>query len=131
MTLLSLLLATKMAATALLVCLPFLLFSRNTLGAMLQLEAKSSAFFRLYGVAILALLVAYGFGLVQTLNGEFPWLVVTVGIVSNAGATLVLTFIATGRRNQLSAAFFGSIATLLVMSAGWPDFAMTRLLSAE
>ena len=98
---------------------------------MLQVEAKNSTLFRLYGVAILALLVGYGFGVVQTLNGEFPWLAVSVGIVSNAGATLVLTCIGTGRQNRFSAAFFGGIAVLLVLSALWPELAMTKLTTTN
>ena len=98
---------------------------------MLHVEAKNSALFRLYGVAMLALLVGYGFGVVQTLNGEFPWLAVSVGIVSNAGAALVLSCIGTRRQNRFELRFFGGIAVLLVLSAVWPELAMTKLTTTS
>ena len=93
---------------------------------MLQIETSNVTLFRLYGVAILALLVCYGIGVNQTLNGEFAWIAVMVGIVSNAGASLVLTTSGTGTQNRVSAAFFGSVALLLVLSALWPELAMTQ-----
>ena len=129
MTLLALLFTIKVAVTALMVCGPFLFFSREKLSAVLQFAVTNSILFRLYGVAILALLVSYGFGIVQTFYGEFPWSSVIVGIVSNAGATIVLTSIRAGRKNQLSAAFFGGLALLLMLSALWPEFAMTNLFT--
>ena len=127
MSILTALLLVKIAVTALLVCLPFLLLPQRKLERLLQVKARNSTLFRLYGVAMLALLVGYGFGVAQTLNGHFPWLVVTVGVVSNAGAALVLGLFGSGRQNRMAAAFFGGIAVLLVLSAFWPELAMTKL----
>ena len=45
---------------------------------------------RLMGIAFLALVVVYLFGYRATLRGEFPVGVVSVGLVSNGGATIVL-----------------------------------------
>ncbi|WP_163671012.1 hypothetical protein [Adonisia turfae] len=47
-------------------------------------------FLRLLGMAYLALVVGYYFGLMETLNGGHPINIVWVGIVSNGGACLIL-----------------------------------------
>lgn len=90
MSYLSLLLVIKISATALLVAMPFLFAPLAKLEATTGVSAKSAFFFRLYGVAIAALLVGYGFGIPVAESGQFPWGVVSMGLVSNAGASFLL-----------------------------------------
>ncbi len=73
MTWLSILMIVKIAVTAALIAAPFLLASRQVLAKRIGVETSTSAMFRLYGVAMAALLVGYGFGIVAAQAGVFPW----------------------------------------------------------
>ena len=61
-------------------------------------ETGGLAIFRLYGVAITALLVGYGYGLASALSGDFPSGPVMMGIVSNTGAAAILAYYSLGKR---------------------------------
>jgi hypothetical protein len=89
-TWLGLLLVTKIFVTAVLVAAPFLFAPLTKLVAATGVNADRSLFFRLYGVAIAALLVGYGFGIPQAESGQFPWGVVVMGLASNGGAAVLL-----------------------------------------
>ena len=79
MTPLSCLLAIKIAVSVVFLVLPLLLFSKDKLAGLFRAFAPSPILFRLYGVAISALLVAYGSGLTKTLGGTFPHTIVLMG----------------------------------------------------
>lgn len=127
MSYLALLLVTKISATALLVALPFLFAPLSKLEGTTRMSAKSTLFFRLYGVAIAALLVGYGFGIPVAESGQFPWGVVSMGFVSNAGAALLLL-----RASKPSASgfwlgtFFALVAVALAVSMGAPSLALSK-----
>ena len=126
MTYLSLLLAFKIAVTAVTVSLPFLLLSGAQLQARFKIGADALPLARLYGVAVTALLVGYAGGFAPAQAGVFPWGVVTMGIVSNLGATVGLV-VTGGWRTSLAAPLtFGAIALALIVAALMPATALTR-----
>lgn len=123
---LALLLIVKIAVTAVVVAVPNLLFPLGKLlpgapaGGLLVL-------FRLYGIAILALLVGYGVALQEVFKNRFPRGLIFMGLVSNAGAVAVV--LAFGGRHAIDGGmiFFASIAFLLLLSLIRPDLAMRNL----
>ena len=90
MSCLSKLLIFKIAFTVVFACIPLLFLPIGVLRD-LGFEAPSpSLFLRLLGMAYLALVMDYGFGLRDSLQGRYPCSTVWVGIVSNGGAALLL-----------------------------------------
>ena len=127
MSWLSLLLTLKISATTLLVALPFLFASKPLLEKFTGLQARQPMFFRLYGVAITALLVGYGFGIPVAERGEFPWGVTWMGLVSNgAAAALLLAHARSNTVNRLSGIFFGLIALGLALAMSAPAGALSK-----
>jgi hypothetical protein len=127
MTWLSLLLATKITFTALLIAVPFLFLPKSALEKSTKMQASTPVFFRLYGVAIVALLVGYGFGIPAAEAGTFPWGVAVMGAVSNAGAAALLFAHARhSKANFLLGSFFCLIALGLVVAMGMPPWALQR-----
>jgi hypothetical protein len=124
---LALLLVTKISVTALLVALPFLVAPLAKLEAATRVSATSTLFFRLYGVAIAALLVGYGFGIPAAESGQFPWGVVSMGLASNAGAAFLLL-----RASKPSSSgfrlgtFFALVAVALAISMASPSLALSK-----
>lgn len=127
MAYLTLLLTIKIAVTFVLVAAPFLLLSKSKLESAMLITAQSAGIFRLYGVAVLALLVGYAFGVPAAQSGHFPWGVTTMGAVSNGGAALILVLSGAASRKILLVVFFGLIFAGLTMAMLFPDIAMTRL----
>lgn len=130
MSFLGLTLLFKIAVTLFLLA-PLMLGPARRLGPAFSLEAAHPLIFRLYGMAIAALLVGYGFGFAAAQNGAFPWGPVVMGIVSNGGAALIL---AAGARGGASSpailaamAIFGGIGVSLTLAAIFPQWAMTPL----
>lgn len=127
MSYLALLLVTKITVTAFLVVLPFLFAPLAKLEVTTRVSAKSTLFFRLYGIAIAALLVGYGFGIPAAENGQFPWGVVSMGLVSNAGAAFLLL-----RASKPSSSgfwpgtFFALVAVVLAISMGAPSLVLSK-----
>jgi hypothetical protein len=80
---------------------------------------------RLYGVAITALLVGYGFGIPTANSGQFPRGVVYMGLVSNVGAALLLLQSSKTRITFLLGIFFAVIATGLIVFLIKPDLALS------
>jgi hypothetical protein len=122
---LALLLIIKISITTILVAFPFLIAPMDKLEAATRISAKTTLFFRLYGIAITALLVGYGFGIPTAESGEFPWGVVSMGFVSNAGAGFLL--IRFSRRSPSGlwlGVFFVSIAIALAVSMCFPSLAL-------
>jgi hypothetical protein len=124
---LALLLVTKISVTALLVALPFLFGPSARLEATTGVSVKSPVFFRLYGVAIAALLVGYGFGIPAAESHQFPWGVVSMGLVSNAGAAFLLLRSSKPRSAGFwLGTFFALVAVTLAVSLGAPDLALSK-----
>ncbi len=127
MTPLTLLLIVKIAVTFVAVALPFLFFSRQRIDAILAIETETPMLYRLYGVAIVALLVGYGGGLVEVFNCDYPTGVIAMGLTSNIGATLVLLITGSTARNQFMTLFFASISIGLAIAALFPTFIMNPI----
>jgi len=127
MSWLSLLLITKIGVTGLLVAVPFLFLPRSKLEKLTRISAPTSVFFRLYGVAITALLTGYAFGIPAAEGGRFPWGVVSMGTVSNGGAALLLLAYSRGdKKFHVMAAFFGLIALGLIAAIVLPAGAIQK-----
>ncbi len=127
MSYLALLLVTKISVTALLVALPFLVAPLAKLEATTRVRTKSALFFRLYGVAITALLVGYGFGIPAAENGQFPWGVVSMGLVSNAGAAFLLLQASKPPSSGFwLGTFFALVAVALALSLIAPGPALSK-----
>ncbi|MEM0927781.1 MAG: hypothetical protein AAGI89_00670 [Pseudomonadota bacterium] len=124
---LALLLITKIVVTGLLVGIPFLLLPAAVVERLSGFEARPRALYRLYGMAIIALLVGYGGGLVEVLDGSFPWGVAAMGIVSNGGAAIVLVLTGQARTRRMLTAFFVAITAGLVYAAAMPEAAVRPL----
>lgn len=129
MTILTIVLIVKIGVTLFAVVLPFLVFSKEKLDLLLQMKAESPSLYRLYGVAILALLVGYGSGIHQIVQETYPSGVIAMGITSNAGAALVLFLTGAAKRNKFLTVFFTLIAVCLIGAALNPETAMTALAS--
>ncbi|MEM9383851.1 MAG: hypothetical protein AAGA68_02240 [Pseudomonadota bacterium] len=126
MTPLTLLLLVMIAVTAVVVAAPLLLLAPQRLDELSGAGPGSALLYRLYGVAISALLVAYGAGALAAQAGVFPAAVVAMGIVSNAGAAAVLIVHPEVRKRAVGIAFFGVIAVGLAVAAFAPEWATTR-----
>jgi hypothetical protein len=84
-------LVVKMLLTAFAWVVPLLMFPTTLLEALGFPEPEPVIFLRLLGVAYAALLVGYWRGWRRACAGEYPVDTVWVGIVSNGGATLLLS----------------------------------------
>ncbi len=129
MTILTIVLIVKIGVTLFAVVLPFLVFSKEKLNQVLQMTAESPSLYRLYGVAVLALLVGYGSGVLQIAQDMYPSGVIAMGITSNAGAALVLFLTGAAKRNKSLTVFFTLIAVCLIGAFLNPEAAMTALTS--
>ncbi len=123
-----LILAAKIIVTVVLVTGPFLLWPQRRLEIMTGVSAASATLFRLYGMAAAALLVGYGVGIWQSMNGVFPWAAVLMGIVSNVGAAGILAF-APSVSSRAYATIFGTVGFFLIWAALSPAAAIQPLLS--
>jgi hypothetical protein len=126
MTWLSLLLLFKIACTLLGAAGPMLVFPRERVSGVLGVGVEAVPIVRLYGMALLALLVGYASGIPAAEAGVFPGGVVAMGIVSNAGATALLLGTGAWRRTPMAAPVFGLIALGLVAAAVVPAASLQR-----
>ena len=124
---LSVLLLIKIFGTLFTVALPFILFSSSRIEALSGFKSADKTLYRLYGVAILALLVGYSGGYVQAQAGVFPLGIVLMGLVSNAGAVLVLILNGRLKTAPLAIGFFGFITAGLLIALFAKPFAMSPL----
>ena len=125
MTWLAIILTLKIAVTGVAVALPTLLVPAAQLPARIGVNVEGAPMIRLYGVAVTALLVGYASGFWAIAQGQFPWGVVAMGIVSNGGATVALLLSGAWRRNQFLTVFLGGITAALMASALSPGWAMS------
>jgi uncharacterized membrane-anchored protein YitT (DUF2179 family) len=119
--------AFKIIITFILVAVPFLFFPVERLNKLTAITAHGATFYRLYGVAILALLVGYAGAFPLLWQDVFPWAVVIMGIVSNIGATFVLVKGGPLKGRSFFAMIYGSIALALILCAIFPEAAIARL----
>ncbi len=126
MSFISLLLILKIGVTAILTAIPFLFLPAARLADMTGVE-NGGGLFRLYGVAILALLVGYAGGFTIIADGYFPWGIVAMGIVSNGGAALVLFLTGGWRRAKTISFFVALIAAALILASASSRWAMMPL----
>ena len=127
MSYLGLLLIAKIAVSVPFIALPFLFSPLAKLEATTRINAKGSLFFRLYGVAIAALLVGYGFGVHVANSGQFPWGVVSMGLVSNSGGAFLLLRASKPRSSGFwLGVFFALVAVALALSMGAPEMAISK-----
>ncbi|MEL7113404.1 MAG: hypothetical protein AAGK93_10790 [Pseudomonadota bacterium] len=124
---LSILLWIKIVGTFFPVAAPLLLFPKSKIDELSGFSPSDVSLYRLYGMAVLALLVGYAGGFFQVVDGEFPIGVLAMGFVSNAGAFLIMIITGRAKKTPLSAAFFGLIAAGLVTAFLLRDVAMTPL----
>lgn len=127
MTILDLILAVKILGTGAFAGLPLTLLPGHRVTDLLTVHESALPYLRLYGVAILALLVGYSFGFSVITGPVFPLGIVCMGIVSNGLG--FLTMLATGayRSNRAMALLIGTIAVMLTLCLVRPDIAMRPL----
>jgi hypothetical protein len=97
----------------------------------MNMTSTSAILYRLYGVAILSLLVAYSFGIYSVTAGIFPWGVVFMGLVSNVGAASTLIILGSWKDYRFLTLFFGSIGVLLIWVGLNPELAMQSPFSSN
>ncbi|MEP2988180.1 MAG: hypothetical protein ABJN65_10105 [Parasphingorhabdus sp.] len=127
MTLLDIVLIVKIAVTGLLVGLPMLLLPRALLLKRLGIEEVAIPYIRLYGLAIIALLVGYASAFSGFVGDEFPLGIALMGIVSNGGGFLTMLVTGLATKQRLLAGFLLVIATTLAVSVLSPDMFMQAI----
>ncbi len=127
MTLLDIVLIVKIAVTGLLVGLPMLLLPHAMLLKRLGIDEVALPYIRLYGLAIMALLVGYASAFSGFIGGEFPTGIALMGIVSNGGGFVTMLITGLAARQKLLAGFLLVIATALVVSVLIPDIFMQAI----
>lgn len=128
MTYIGLILTVKIAVTALFVVLPFLAFRPASIDQRLGAQKGSPALYRLYGWAILALLVGYASGFWEIAGGRFPYAVAVMGIVSNGGAAAIMVATGMARSQMALAIFFAATFLALLWALANPGLAMAAIL---
>lgn len=116
MSWLTVVLIIKIVVTLLFVALPSLFAPPTMLDKVFGAEKGGELTYRLYGVAIAALLVGYVTAIYSIAQGVFPWNIMMVGAVSNAGASAILWKYRSDPKNLVSAVFFGLIALAFSLS---------------
>ena len=127
MTWLAAILTVKIVVTALASAIPFLILAPARLATLAGAGVEATPLFRLYGVAITALLVGYASGFWTIAEGVFPWGVVFMGIVSNGGALLALVLTGAWRRTLPMVLFLGTITLALIVAAALPNWALSPI----
>ena len=128
MTYLAILLIIKITVTIVLIIIPFLFFKTETLDRKAGFGMPNTAMYRLYGIASLALVVAYSGGFLQALSGVYPGEIVAMGTFSNVGAVLVMLTTGYAQTQKIPTILFAFIAVGFVFSALLPDIAMQPIL---
>ncbi|MEM1403917.1 MAG: hypothetical protein AAGG55_11345 [Pseudomonadota bacterium] len=111
---LSILLWIKIVGTFFPVAAPLLVLPKSKIDALSGFEASDLGLYRLYGMAVLALLVGYFGGYLQVLQGAYPMGVIAMGIASNGGAFIIMLLTGRAKKTPFAAAFFALITIGLV-----------------
>ena len=126
MTAIGLILTIKIGVTTLLMAGPFLLMPERRLAEITGVTGNGSIF-RLYGIAILALLTGYASGFWTISEGRFPWGIAVMGVVSNTGAAMVLIASGAWRRTPAITGFVVAVSLALVLALLNSSYAMAPL----
>lgn len=130
MTRLTALLLFKIAISMVTIVIPFLMLPHDMIAQVMGTEGATPSLYRLYGMAVLALLVGYASAIPQAQRGELPTGIVLMGLVSNTGgAAIPLILGAEGAALYLSLVF-GAIAVLLAITLISPQ-TMLRTLAGH
>lgn len=124
---LSILLWVKIIGTFFPVAAPLLVLPKAKIDAVSGFSPSDVTLYRLYGMAILALLVGYAGGYLEVEAGRFPIGVLAMGFVSNTGAFAVMVITGRAAKTPFTAGFFGLIAAGLALAFLFQDVAMTPL----
>ncbi|GLR70194.1 hypothetical protein [Agaribacter marinus] len=127
MTYFTALLLLKILVSLVFVGIPFLLLSKDRLQIITRSTHENVLFYRLYGVAIMALLVAYGSAIPLAQQGHFSWGIAMMGLVSNLGGSTLLFHLGKGKQSMVLASFFGFITILLLFSMVFSDAVVTPI----
>ena len=127
MSALALLLTTKILLTLPLIGL-FGFANNKQLNALTGQWGQDPLIYRLYAVALAALVIGYIAALVSVFDLRVPWGMLWVGLVSNAGAALIITAWSLHPRMRRAAWAFGTIAAGLLASLVFPTQAVAPLL---
>ncbi|GAW41452.1 hypothetical protein SH203_01858 [Brevundimonas sp. SH203] len=127
MSFLAIVLAVKILVTAVFMAIPFLTFPAKRLAERIGVTGGGGVFFRLYGVALTALLAGYGSAFPLLAKQEFPWGVVVMGIISNGGAAAILLGAGARRKTAPVALFLLAITAALIAAAINPAWAIGTL----
>ncbi len=127
MSFIALVLTAKIAVTGVFAALPFLVLTPARIASTTGFDVSATPLFRLYGVAVTALLVGYASGFWVIASGQFPWGVVAMGIVSNGVGAI--TLFATGFWRQATSMtfFITGVAILLIIAAVTHQHALVPL----
>jgi len=127
MTYFTFLLLVKIVGTLLLVVVPFLLLPKQRLEKLTNSQHDNVLLFRLYGLAVAALLVGYGSAIPLAQSGVFSWGIAIMGLVSNTGASVLLFSLGKGKQSMIFASFFGLIAVSLALTMIFPSIAISDI----
>lgn len=126
MTFFTLLIVIKITITLLLIAIPFLFLPLSRLTEITSCEIKEPLYFRLYGVAILSLLVGYASSISDSQNGVFPWAIAMMGLVSNGGATALLLN-NKAAQSPVLIMFLSLITVCLLLAMAFPQVAVNHI----
>ncbi len=127
MSFLAILLAIKILVTAAFMAIPFLTFSTKRLAGTMGITGGGEVLFRLYGIALIALLAGYGSAFPLLARNEFPWGIVVMGIISNGGAAAILFGTGAWRKSLPVACFLLAMTAGLVAAMLQPALAVAAL----
>lgn len=127
MTRLTLILIIKIAFTAVTVAAPFLLLPPERIAEMVGAAAPSPAQYRLYGVAMIALLAGYAFAIPMAQRGERPLGPMVMGVISNGGGAITLLAFGVEGTSLILAYVFAVFAFLLGAAIFAPDFMLRTI----
>ncbi len=127
MSFLLLVLSFKILVTIVLLCVPLFLLPKSRLDKIFAFGDPSENFYRLYGVAMTALLTAYLGGWFGAVEGRYIKEIVFMGIVSNVGAAVTMVFTGYAAKKRPTVIVFGLIGAGFIVAAVSPGFAMSPL----
>ncbi|MGD1935296.1 MAG: hypothetical protein ACFB0Z_12455 [Candidatus Phaeomarinobacter sp.] len=127
MSFLALVFIFKVLVTGLMVGAPFLFLPAARVDMSTGYGEAAAPLFRLYGVAIFALLFGYGYGYWLLGQGIFPWGIIAMGLLSNGGGAAVLFASGAWRRSKTIAYFISAVAVALAAAALAPEWAVTPI----
>ena len=130
MTRLTLILIIKIVFTIVTVAAPFLLLSPERIAEMLGATAPSPAQYRLYGVAMIALLAGYAFAIPMAQRGERPMGPLVMGVISNGGAAITLLTFGVEGTSLILAYIFAVFAFLLGTAIFAPDVMLRTIMGS-